>query len=247
MLKGSGLLTAALVAVLAVFIVLFTGGRAAAKGEDAPLGSASVFKTNHNRAATVQAQRWKKHHAHHGRRGKIYARAELGGKVYARHHHRGRIYASRHHRHHWLYASHHRRGWGYASLHRRHHAIRMARRASPAIIAAVTSHARWAHVPVGVALAIVRHESGFNPRATGRAGEIGLMQIKCSTARGMGYSGGCRGLYNVSTNLSYGMRYLRMALNRGSVAYYNAGIGAKRLPWGARRYAAAVHRKIRRV
>jgi soluble lytic murein transglycosylase-like protein len=125
--------------------------------------------------------------------------------------------------------------------HRRH-----ARRASPAIIASVKSHARAAGVPVSVALALVRHESGFNPRATGRAGEIGLMQIKCQTARGMGYRGSCRGLYNTSTNLRYGMRYLKLALRRGGVGYYNAGVYAKRLPKAARRYAIAVRRNIGR-
>jgi soluble lytic murein transglycosylase-like protein len=133
------------------------------------------------------------------------------------------------------------------SRHHRKHAKRHGRGApSASIIASVKAHARAAGVPVGVALAVVRHESSFNPRARGRAGEIGLMQLKCQTARGMGYRGGCGGLYNVSTNLRYGMRYLRMALNRGGVGYYNAGIGAKRLPKAAKRYALQVRKKIRR-
>lgn len=119
-------------------------------------------------------------------------------------------------------------------------------RGSPAILAAVRSHAAKAGVPAATALAIVRQESGFNPRARGRHGEIGLMQIKCQTARGMGYRGACSGLYNVSTNLTYGMRYLRAALNRGSVAYYNAGLHAKRLPSAAKRYALAVSSHKRR-
>jgi soluble lytic murein transglycosylase-like protein len=123
---------------------------------------------------------------------------------------------------------------------------RYARKASPAIVASVKSHARAAGVPVSIAVALVRQESGFNPRATGRAGEIGLMQIKCQTARGMGYRGSCRGLYNTSTNLRYGMRYLRLALKRGGVGYYNAGIHAKRLPKAARRYAASVRRNMGR-
>ncbi len=40
------------------------------------------------------------------------------------------------------------------------------------------------------------------------------------------------------------MRYLRKALRRGGVAYYNAGLGAKRLPAGARRYARQVRKRI---
>ena len=117
---------------------------------------------------------------------------------------------------------------------------------SASIIAAVRAHARAAGVPVALALAVVRHESSFNPRARGRAGEIGLMQLKCQTARGMGYRGACGGLYNVATNLRYGMRYLKLALRRGGVGYYNAGIGAKRLPKAAQRYALQVRRKIRK-
>jgi soluble lytic murein transglycosylase-like protein len=117
-------------------------------------------------------------------------------------------------------------------------------RGSKTILASVRSHARVHGVPVSVALALVGQESGFNPRARGSAGEIGLMQLKCSTARGMGYRGSCGGLYNVSTNLSYGMRYLKMALRRGSVAYYNAGIYAKRLPAAAKRYARSVQARI---
>jgi len=123
-------------------------------------------------------------------------------------------------------------------------AARRIRGGRPAIVAAVRRHARAAGVPVRVALSVVQQESSFRPRARGRAGEIGLMQLKCSTARGMGYRGSCGGLYKVSTNLKYGMRYLRKALRRGSVAYYNAGIGAKRLPRAARRYARQVNRRL---
>jgi soluble lytic murein transglycosylase-like protein len=128
-----------------------------------------------------------------------------------------------------------------ARVERRH---KTARRGSPHLIASVKSHARAAGVPVRVALAIVHQESGFNQYARGGVGEIGLMQIRCSTARGMGYRGSCGGLYNVATNLRWGMRYLRMALNRGSVAYYNAGIHARRLPAAARRYARSVNARI---
>ncbi|VAV96095.1 FIG016425: Soluble lytic murein transglycosylase and related regulatory proteins (some contain LysM/invasin domains) [hydrothermal vent metagenome] len=122
--------------------------------------------------------------------------------------------------------------------------VRRIRGGRPAIVAAVRRHARAAGVPIRIALSVVQQESSFRPRARGRAGEIGLMQLKCSTARGMGYRGSCGGLYKVSTNLTYGMRYLRKALRRGSVAYYNAGIGAKRLPRAARRYARQVNRRL---
>ena len=113
------------------------------------------------------------------------------------------------------------------------------------VMAAVRTHARSAGISQSVALAVVRQESSFNPKARGSVGEIGLMQVKCATARSVGYKGSCKGLYNVNTNLKYGMRYLKKALKRGSVGYYNAGIHAKRLPRQARKYASSVRRKQR--
>ena len=113
-----------------------------------------------------------------------------------------------------------------------------------ALVAKVRAHARAAGVPPKTAVAVVRQESGFRPDATGRAGEIGLMQLKCRTARSVGFRGHCRALYDPETNLRYGMRYLRKALKRGSVAYYNAGIHAKRLPKTALAYADKVNTRI---
>src|ERR1700754_1833006 len=53
----------------------------------------------------------------------------------------------------------------------------------------IAKYAKEYDVPVELAHAVVRVESNFNPNARGRAGEIGLMQIKPATARMMGYSG----------------------------------------------------------
>lgn len=104
-------------------------------------------------------------------------------------------------------------------------------------------HAEGADVPIDTALAVVLQESSFRPHVTGAAGEIGLMQLKCQTARGIGYRGTCENLYDPDINLHYGLRYLRKALNRGSVAYYNAGIYAKKLPQAAQKYADSVEVK----
>lgn len=111
------------------------------------------------------------------------------------------------------------------------------------ILAKIHVHAEGADVPIDTALAVVLQESSFRPNVTGAAGEIGLMQLKCQTARGIGYKGTCNDLYDPDTNLHYGLRYLRKALNRGSVAYYNAGIYAKKLPEAARDYADKVEVK----
>ena len=40
------------------------------------------------------------------------------------------------------------------------------------------------------------------------SGEVGLMQIKYQTARGLGYTGTRAALYDPATNLEWGMRYL---------------------------------------
>jgi hypothetical protein len=52
--------------------------------------------------------------------------------------------------------------------------------------------------------------------------------------------GDCRGLFDAATNLEYSFRYARLALNRGSIAYYNAGIHARAIPHSSARYARAI-------
>lgn len=89
-------------------------------------------------------------------------------------------------------------------------------------------------VPVGLALSVAKHESGFRCGAIGRHGERGVMQIKPSTARSIGYRGSASGLNNCYTGIHYGMIYLRMAykLSGGNTyraaVMYNGGLGTKR-------------------
>jgi soluble lytic murein transglycosylase-like protein len=66
-------------------------------------------------------------------------------------------------------------------------------------------------VPVSLAHAVISVESNYRPNARGKAGEIGLMQIKPSTARMMGYSGSAKGLFNPETNIKFGLKYLAKA------------------------------------
>jgi soluble lytic murein transglycosylase-like protein len=90
-------------------------------------------------------------------------------------------------------------------------------------------------VPVSLAHAVVAIESNYIASKRGHAGEIGLMQVKLQTARGMGYRGTARGLYNPSTNIRYGMAYLGGAHKLGgrtvcgTILKYNAGHFAKRM------------------
>lgn len=98
----------------------------------------------------------------------------------------------------------------------------------------VSQEAMRQGVPVGLALSVAKHESNFRCSAIGRAGERGVMQIKPSTARGIGYKGPASGLNNCATGIRYGMIYLRMAYKKaGGNVYkaailYNAGLGSKR-------------------
>lgn len=114
----------------------------------------------------------------------------------------------------------------------------------------VARYAREYGVPVALAHAVVTVESNFRPHVTGRAGEIGLMQIKPATARMMGYSGSAKGLYDPETNVKYGMKYLAKAQELGggdtcgTILRYNAGHAAKRMNKISAAYCAKVKRVI---
>lgn len=91
--------------------------------------------------------------------------------------------------------------------------------------ALVSEVAREQRVPDAVAHALVRRESGYNWRAVGGAGEIGLSQIKLQTARGLGYGGTRAGLFDPRTNLTYGLRYAALARRCGGIHLYQRGLG----------------------
>jgi soluble lytic murein transglycosylase-like protein len=103
-------------------------------------------------------------------------------------------------------------------------------------------------VPLSLAHAVVRVESNYRANARGRAGEIGLMQIKPATARMMGYSGSVKELFNPETNIKYGMLYLAKAQQLGggplcqTILKYNAGHAAKRMNPVSAAYCAKVKR-----
>jgi soluble lytic murein transglycosylase-like protein len=90
-------------------------------------------------------------------------------------------------------------------------------------------------VPVSLAHAVISVESNYRADARGKAGEVGLMQIKPATARMMGYDGTTKALFNPETNIKYGMKYLAKAhrlgggTTCGTILKYNAGHGAKRM------------------
>lgn len=105
-------------------------------------------------------------------------------------------------------------------------------------------------VPVSLAHAVISVESNYRPNTRGRAGEIGLMQIKPATARMMGYSGSSKGLFNPETNIKFGMLYLAKAhelsggTTCGTILKYNAGHGAKRMNPVSAAYCKKVQARI---
>lgn len=111
------------------------------------------------------------------------------------------------------------------------------------VVAMIKAHAPQYGVPTWFALRIAQIESGYNPRARGAAGEIGVFQLKCQTARGIGYRGSCGGLYHAATNVKYGLKHLSMAVrsSRGNLrlaaSKHNGGLGRKTL---VRKYVARV-------
>jgi len=126
---------------------------------------------------------------------------------------------------------------------------------SPAVVSKgkfgtlIAKYAKQHGVPYELARAVVQVESTFRPNVTGQAGEIGLMQIKLSTARGMGYKGSRKQLYNPATNLYWGMKYLGRAHQLaggstcGTILRYNAGHAAKRMNKVSSNYC----RKVKRI
>ena len=74
----------------------------------------------------------------------------------------------------------------------------------------IVKYAALYEVPVELVHHVVRRESNYNPAAMHR-GNIGLMQIRYNTARGMGYDGTPTGLLDAETNLKYAVKYLRGA------------------------------------
>ncbi len=122
---------------------------------------------------------------------------------------------------------------------RKRKASRLARSRVPGMNAC-KSAARKFGVPMSTALAVCRLESGFRCSAVGRAGELGLLQIKLATARGLGYRGSRRALLNCSTGAYWGMKHLALAIRKGGVWKHNQGLGAKRPTKAARIYARKV-------
>lgn len=98
----------------------------------------------------------------------------------------------------------------------------------------IERHAAKHGIPVRLAHGFVKIESNYKYKTRGRRGEVGLMQLLPSTARGIGYRGSLKALYNPETNIEWGMKYLSMAYKKAggdtcrTVMRYQSGLYAKR-------------------
>jgi len=116
--------------------------------------------------------------------------------------------------------------------------------------AIVARYASAYGVPASLAHAVITVESNYRPDARGSAGEIGLMQIKPATARGMGYRGSAKGLFDPETNIRFGMKYLAKAHELsggntcGTILRYNAGHAARRMNPVSAAYCGKVKRHL---
>ena len=114
---------------------------------------------------------------------------------------------------------------------------------APTIKDLVVKHAHDNGVPVGLANAVIKIESRFNPQARNH-GAMGLMQIKTDTARRLGFAGTPVALLIPETNLEFGMKVLGQAYRASggdvcrTVAFYQSGHQVRRFSRAQRDYCS---------
>lgn len=106
-------------------------------------------------------------------------------------------------------------------------------RSASSVVAMIKTMAPQYGVPTWFALRIAKIESGYNPTLRGAAGEYGVFQMKCPTARGLGFEGDCSGLADARTNVRWGLTHLSAALKSSggnlhlAASKHNGGLGRK--------------------
>jgi len=101
------------------------------------------------------------------------------------------------------------------------------------VVSLIKSMAPSYGVPTWFALRIAKVESNYNPSLRGKAGEYGVFQLKCATAKGIGFSGDCSALLDPAVNVRWGLKHLSLAvsMSRGNLrlaaSMHNGGLGRK--------------------
>jgi soluble lytic murein transglycosylase-like protein len=99
----------------------------------------------------------------------------------------------------------------------------------------IAAQAREQGMPAALVDAVAFVESGYEPGAIGRAGEIGIMQVLPSTAVMLGFHGTAGELAAPEINMRYGIQYLAGALRAAggdlcrALMKYRAGHGEETL------------------
>ena len=105
-------------------------------------------------------------------------------------------------------------------------------------------------MPAGVADAVVQVESGYDPEARGDVGEIGLMQVRPTTAAMLGYAGDLAGLFEPETNVRLGVTYLARAWRLAggdlcrTLMKYRAGWGEEAMTTRSVQYCERARRHL---
>jgi soluble lytic murein transglycosylase-like protein len=101
------------------------------------------------------------------------------------------------------------------------------------VISLIKAMAPSQGVPTWFALRIAHVESNYNAHMRGSAGEYGVFQMKCATAKDIGFRGSCGELLDARTNIQWGLRHLALAIGKSdgnlrlAASKHNGGLGRR--------------------
>ena len=101
------------------------------------------------------------------------------------------------------------------------------------VISLIKAMAPSQGVPTWFALRIAHVESNYNAHMRGSHGEYGVFQMKCATAKDIGFRGNCAALLDPRTNIQWGLRHLALAIGKAdgnlrlAASKHNGGLGRR--------------------